>query len=69
MIERMIRIMIRGMRFIINYVDTLMDKIHDFAHLIVDRLVFDSRSFFDDYMKMYPPVEKESTEEYEYILK
>jgi len=63
MIERMIE----RMRFIINYIDTCMDKIQDFAHMIVDRLVLDSRYFFHDYMKINPPVkEKESTQDYEH---
>jgi len=43
--------MIKRMLFIFNYLDTLMDRIHDFANWIVDRLVIDSRSFFDEYLE------------------
>jgi hypothetical protein len=58
------------MLFIFNYIDTWMDRIHDFANSIVDRLVFDSISFFDEYNKIYLSLEeKESTEKYESKVK
>jgi hypothetical protein len=47
-----------------------MDRIHDFANWIVDRLVFDSRYFFDEYDKMYLSLEeKGSTNKYESKVK